>query len=158
ENYHRHVFLHKLGDDPGKDMKVFGEGRPAEDWPGVALSPDGRWLVVTEEQGWAKSEVFFKDCKKDGAAFQPLVEKVQALFDVVVRNDRFYVHTNDKAPRYRVFQVDPLKPARSDWVEVIPEGEDILDGVTAISDTLVALYSHKATSRLQLRTRAGKPI
>jgi prolyl oligopeptidase len=53
ENYNRHVFFHKLGDDPTKDAKVFGEGRPNTDWPDVQISPDGRWLVVTEEQGWA---------------------------------------------------------------------------------------------------------
>ncbi|HEY1861290.1 MAG TPA: hypothetical protein VGG61_13095, partial [Gemmataceae bacterium] len=80
ENYHRHVFLHKLGDDPAKDVLVFGEGRQAEDWPNVALSPDGRWLVVTVEQGWSRSEVHFKDCKKTDAAFAPLTEGLDALF------------------------------------------------------------------------------
>ena len=61
ENYHHHVFFHKVGADPAKDGKVFGEGRAAEDMPGVALSPDGRWLVVTEAQGWAKTEVYYAD-------------------------------------------------------------------------------------------------
>ncbi len=51
ENYHHHIFFHALGTDPHKDPKIFGEGRPAEDMPAVALSPDGRWLVVTEHQG-----------------------------------------------------------------------------------------------------------
>src|SRR5207249_5008165 len=43
ENYHKHVFFHELGSDSAKDPKIFGEGRPAEDMPSVALSPDGRW-------------------------------------------------------------------------------------------------------------------
>jgi prolyl oligopeptidase len=158
ENYHRHVFLHHLGDDPAKDEKVFGEGRPPEDWPNVTLSPDGRWLAVTEEQGWAKSEIYFKDRNKEGAKFVPLVEKVDALFDVTVRNDRFYVHTNDKAPRYRLYRVDPLKPARDDWTEIIPEGKDVLEGVAAIGDVLVTQYVHKAASRLELRDRQGKLV
>jgi prolyl oligopeptidase len=53
ENYHHHVYFHVLGSDPGKDPKVFGQGRPAEDMPTVSLSPDGRWLVVSEHKGWA---------------------------------------------------------------------------------------------------------
>ncbi|HJT75658.1 MAG TPA: prolyl oligopeptidase family serine peptidase, partial [Gemmataceae bacterium] len=158
ENYHRHVFLHRLGDDPAADAHVFGEGRPAEDWPDVALSPDGRWLVVTEEQGWAKSEVFYRDRHDAAGGFRPLVEKVPALFDVVVRNDRFYVHTNDGAPRYRLFRVDPTKPARRDWVEIIPQCDDVLDGVAAVGDTLVAQYMHRAASRLELLDREGKPL
>jgi prolyl oligopeptidase len=158
ENYHHHVFFHSLGTDPAKDPKVFGEGRPAEDMPSVALSPDGRWLVVTEHQGWAKSEVFIKDRLKPDSAFVPLVEKVPAVFDMTVRNDRLYVHTNENAPRYCLFQVDPLKPQRSNWVEVIPEGDDVLEHVASISDTLAALYMHQASSRLRLFDRNGRPL
>ncbi len=158
ETYSRHVFFHKLGDAPAKDTAVFGEGRAKEDWPNVDLSPDGRWLVVSVEQGWAKSEVYFKDLKKEISAFVPLVEKVESLFAVTVRNDRFYVHTNDKAPRYRLFQVDPLKPARANWKEVIAQGDDVLEGVSAVGDTLVAQYMHKASSRLELRDRDGKVL
>src|SRR5262249_45190619 len=158
ENYHRRVFFHELGGDPKRDAEVFGEGRAKEDWPNVGLSPDGRWLVVTEQQGWAKAEVFFKDRTKADAAFVPLVEKVNALFDVVARNDRLYVHTNHEAPRYRLFRVDPLKPARGDWVELIPEGEDVLEHVAAVGDFLIAQYMHQASSALRAFDREGKLV
>src|SRR5262249_31100048 len=79
DNYHRHVYFHTLGQDPAKDQLVFGKGRPAEDWPSVTLSPNGRWLVVTQEQGWAKTEVYFKDLRKSDSKFVPLVEKVDAV-------------------------------------------------------------------------------
>jgi prolyl oligopeptidase len=157
ENYGRHVFLHRMGDDPAKDAEVFGGGRAREDWPNVTLSPDGRWLVVMVEQGWAKSEVYFKDCSTGGAKFVPLVENVEALFDVVARDDRFYVHTNDGASRYRLFRADPLKPARADWKEIIPEGPDVLERVSAVGGVLVGQYVQKATSRLRLFDRDGKP-
>ena len=59
--YHRAVFHHRLGDDPAKDRKLFGDGRDMTDWPGVDLSPDGRWLAITVSQGWSKSEVYVVD-------------------------------------------------------------------------------------------------
>ncbi len=156
ENYHRHVYLHRLGDYTGRDVKVFGEGRAAEDWPGVALSPDGRWLVVTESQGWSRTEVYFKDWQYPERGFVPLVEGVDALFHVTVRNDRFYVHTNEGAPRYRLFEADPLRPDRAAWVERIPESEDVLEGVAAVGDVLVADCMHRASSRLRLFDRQGR--
>src|SRR5260370_22853314 len=64
EVYNRHVFYHVLGDDPAKDERVFGEGRDAEDWPSVSLDNDGRMLLITVSQGWAKSELFLMDLKK----------------------------------------------------------------------------------------------
>ncbi len=160
EKYNRGVFFHPLGDDPAKDRDVFGAGRAKEDWPNVALSPDGRWLVVTEEQGWAKTEVYFADLQsKDGGkgpVFRPLVEKVEALFTVEPRNDRFYVRPNEKSPRYRLFEVDPLQPARDKWKEVLPEDKDVLEQVAAVGDVLIAQYMEKASSRLRLFDRAGK--
>jgi prolyl oligopeptidase len=156
ENYDRRVFLHRMGEEPAKDTEVFGEGRAREDWPNVTLSPDGRWLVVTVEQGWAKSEAYFKDRTQDTAKFVPLVEGVEALFSVIARNDRFYVHTNDGAPRYRVLRVDPLKPARADWKEIIPQGDDVLEGVSAVGNVLVGQYVHKTSARLRLFDRDGK--
>jgi prolyl oligopeptidase len=161
ENYNRHVFFHKLGDDPAKDAAVFGEERKPEDWPNVSLSPDGRWLVVEVEQGWAKTESYFADLqeKTEGKKpFKTLVEGVEAVFSATPRNDRFYVRTNDKSPRYRMFAVDPARPARDDWKEIIAEGKDVLESVGVVGDVLVADYMAKASSRLRLFDRDGKPL
>lgn len=158
ENYNRHVFFHKLGEDPKKDVKVFGEGRPAEDMLGVQLSPDGRWLAVTAFQGWAKSEIFLRDNAKQAEGFFPLVEKTKAVFRAILRDDRLYVLTNDQAPRYRMYQVNPLQPERQRWSEIIAQGSDKLETVAAIGNYLVAEYMHDAVSRLQLFDRDGKQM
>jgi prolyl oligopeptidase len=157
ENYNRRVFLHKLGEEPARDAEVFGAGRAREDWPNVALSPDGRWLVVTVEQGWSRSEVYLLDRRRSDRRFEPLVEGVNALFTVIARNDRLYVLTNDGAPRNRLYQVDPRKPARTVWKEIIAEGPDVLEHVAAVGESLVAQYIHRASARLRLCDADGKP-
>jgi prolyl oligopeptidase len=157
ENYNRHVYFHRLGSDPSKDEKVFGAGRENTDWPNVELSPDGRWLVVTEEQGWAKTEVYYKDLREQAARFRPLIERVEAVFDVTPLNDRFYVRTNEKAPRFKVYEVDPARSARENWVEIIPEGPDVLENIAVVrSDALAVVFLHKASSRLAIFERSGK--
>ncbi len=171
ETYHRHVFFHALGTDPAKDPKVFGEGRVKEDWPSVQLSPDGRWLVVTEQKGWSMTEVYFKDLRDANASFLPLFENRKAIFDVIARNDRFYVHTNEGAPRYKLLAADPerLKALASAkaanrarvadaWEDLIPEGKDVLDNVGVIGDTIVAQYMQRASARLTLLDLHGKPV
>ena len=59
--YNRHVFFHPLGQDWRQDEEIFGAGRAREDWPNVALSHTGRWLVVEVSQGWVRSEVYLLD-------------------------------------------------------------------------------------------------
>src|SRR5664279_2837053 len=41
--YHRRVWLHRLGADPATDIKVFGDGRDKTSYYGVSVSMDGRW-------------------------------------------------------------------------------------------------------------------
>jgi prolyl oligopeptidase len=157
ENYNRHVFFHKLGSDPVNDPKVFGEGRAPEDMMSVSISPDGRWLAVTIMQGWARSDIFVRDNNIKDAQFTPLIEKIPAIFNVILRNDRFYVLTNQDAPRYRLFRVDPARRQREQWTEIIPQGAEVLQHVEAIGNTVVAEYMKDATSRLRLFDAAGKP-
>jgi prolyl oligopeptidase len=156
ERYHRHVFYHELGNDPAKDEKIFGKGRDPADWPNVTLSPDGRWLVVTVEKGWAMSEVYFKDLFKNDEPFKPLVEKVEARFSAVARNNYFYVLTNHKAPRYQLFAVTPQKPEREDWKLIIPEGKAVLEAAAPIGDKIVGHYLNMAVSQLTVFSRDGK--
>jgi prolyl oligopeptidase len=158
ESYHRHVFLHRLGDDTSEDIPIFGDGRPMEDWPEVRLSPDGRWLVVTVSKGWSRSEVYFKDLAQPDSGWVALVEKSEALYHVVARADRFYLHTNEGAPRYRLFAVNPQRPERECWNEILPETGDVLEGVAAVGEVLVADYMHRASSRLRLFDRLGSPL
>lgn len=156
ENYNRHVYFHKLGSDPASDPKVFGEGRAPEDMLSVQISPDGRWLAVTAFQGWAKSEIYIRDNHAKDGAFTALVEKTPAVFNVTLRNDRFYVQTNHEAPRYRFFAVEPAKLERGAWKEILPQRADKLEAVAVIGNKLVAEYMHDATSKLQVYSPEGK--
>lgn len=157
-DYHRHVYIHKLGNDSSKDLRVFGEGRAPTDWPDVSLSPDGRWLVVTVYQGFTKAEVYYKDLTDDNAKFVTLAAGEDALYSVTPRADAFYVVTNEKAPRYRLVRVDPLKPDRQHWVELIRESDDVLDGIAHVGSTIAAQYLHKAYSLLKLHDMHGKHV
>ncbi|MBI3821080.1 MAG: S9 family peptidase [Planctomycetes bacterium] len=168
ENYFRHVYLHYLGKDPASDRKQFGEGRDPEDWPSVALSPDGKWLAVNVHQGWAKSEVFVQNTHEATIRWSPVAEKIPALFDITLRDDRFYIHTNHEAPRYRLFAIDLKNARKSDgpinwadrtlWQEVLPQGKDKLESISAIGDYLVAEYMHDATNELRVFDRNGKLV
>src|SRR5205823_1914264 len=62
-----HAYFHLLGSPVETDNAIFGEGRGPEDWPGVSLSNDGRWLLINVSEGWTKSELFLMDLKSDKA-------------------------------------------------------------------------------------------
>lgn len=155
ENYHRRVYEHRLGDDWRADPLVFGMPRPPEDWPSVHLSPDGRWLAVSVSRGWTRTDVYLRDLSS-GAGFVTVVEGVESLFGVVLRNDRLYLHTNHDAPRYRLVAADLDRPGPESWRDVIPQGLDVLESVALVGPCIFGQWLHEASSRLTLHSADGR--
>jgi prolyl oligopeptidase len=157
EHYHRHVFFHRLGTDPAADAKVFGDGLGLSAWTSVLISPGGRWLGIEVSEGWSKSDLYLVDREKAGAP-AVMVHGRDAIFSLVdMLDDRFYVVSNEGAPRYQLWEIDPQQPERVSWKLLVPEGDDTLESAAAAKDAVVALYLKDAASRVRVFSRAGKP-
>ncbi len=156
ERYHGRVYHHVLGTDPKNDVLVFGEGRDKTDTPWVAISPNGRWLVVTMHMGWDKSEVYLKDLAAKNGSWKAVAEGKTAVFSPDAQDDRLWMLTNDGAPRYRLYAVDYAKLDRAAWKEVIPESKDTLHSVEILRSEVVAQYVHDASSRVERFSLEGK--
>src|SRR5665213_609709 len=158
EAYHRAVFHHRLGEPPAHDRPIFGAGRDRADWPNVDLSPDGRWLVITVDQGWSKSEVYLLDLHLPGSPPVTVVSGETAKFQVVeALDDRIYLVTTSGAPRGQLLAVDPRQPARGHWRTVIGETDDVLESAIYVGGRLAVSYLHDAAARLRLYDPDGSP-
>jgi len=158
EVYHVKIFYHVMGTDPAKDPLIFGEGRKAQDIPGVQLADDDdRWLLITVFQGWAKSEMYLQDLK----AGTPPVEITSGkdfLYSGEVYQNKLYITTNEDAPRSRVLVVDAANPKHENWKEIIPQSDAVLQGTSIAGGKLGAQYEKNASSLLKLFQLDGKFI
>ena len=155
ENYRRRVYEHVLGRDWREDPLVFGADRPPEDWANVHLSPDGRWLAVSVSRGWTRTDVYLRDLASPDSPFVTVIEGLDAIFGVDLRNDRLYLQTNLDAPRSRLVAAALETPGRESWRDVLPEGPDVLEGTALIGDWIVAVWLRDASSRVTLHARDG---
>ena len=80
---------------------------------------------------------------------------MDANFSVDAWRDVFYVTTNDGAPRYRVFAVDPARPERAAWRELVAESDATLESASVVGEHLVLSYLRRAASELEVRDLAG---
>lgn len=157
EVYHVRVFYHALGSDPAKDPLIFGEGRNPQDIPGVGLSEDGRWLLITVFEGWTKTEMYLQDLQSNTPPVEMTTGK-NFLYSADFFKGKLYITTNEDAPRYRVFVADATNPKRENWKELIPETDAVLQGVGVTGGKLFAQYEHNATSELKLFGLDGKKL
>ena len=155
EMYNRRVFYHVLGSKPEGDPLIFGKGRDPQEWPGVGLSNDGRWLMVAAYQGWTKSELFVREATSEGD-FTPVTEGKNFIYNAEIYDGDIYIMTNEDAPRYRVFKVAAANPARANWKEIIPQSDAVLTGTKIIGGKLFAEYEKNASSQLRIFSSDGK--
>src|SRR5438034_1165057 len=98
---------------------------------------------------------------KDGAGvfYSRYPEPTDKALTDVNRFQRLYYHRlgTDQAQDLLVYE-RPDQPDRGRWREVIPQGQDVLEGVQIIHDTFVANYMHDASSRLRLFALDGRML
>jgi prolyl oligopeptidase len=65
--FHRRVWLHRVGTSPDVDVEVFGAGRDLATYYGASVSRDGRWLIVSASVGTApRTDVWIADLAEAG--------------------------------------------------------------------------------------------
>ena len=164
-NRFQRLYYHRLGTDQAQDVLVY-ERPDQPDWGmNAEVTDDGRYAVLTVWLGTdRRNRVYFRDLR-DPRHPQITGEVVRLLDDFdasysFVGNDGpvFYFLTDRDAPRKRVIAIDTRHPERGRWREVIPQGQDVLEGVHIIHDTFVANSMHDASSRLRLFALDGRML
>lgn len=152
------VRLHRLGDDPAKDEQLHPRTGDPKTFIGGGVSRDGKFQFITIMRGWNENDVFFKRVGKD-KTWQLLVQGKDAKYGVDVWKGVFYVFTDEGAPNKRVFKVDPNRPARANWQELIPEDKAAArESLTVVGGHLAVSSLKKAVSVVELYTLAGKKV
>ncbi|GAB3677274.1 prolyl oligopeptidase family serine peptidase [Angustibacter aerolatus] len=179
QQYHRRVWLHRVGTDPASDELVFGEGLVKTNYYGVSVSMDGRWLVVSAADGTApRNDLWLADLQ-GGDLAHPDLRVVQQGVDAqtgvhVGRDGRAYLFTDRDAPRGRLAVADPVAlltagdAGASSWTDLLPESDEavldgwaLLDGAELDEPVLVAAWTRHAVGEITLHdartgTRTGE--
>ncbi|MDX6206939.1 MAG: prolyl oligopeptidase [Frankiales bacterium] len=158
--YHRRVYLHRLGAPAEDDVEVFGDGMDKTGFYGVSVSRDGSWLTVSRTLGTApRNDVWLAEISSGGWE-TPVLQEVQVDVDAStglhVGNDgRLYVFTDRDAPRGRICVTDPRTPAYETWRELVPEDpEAVLDDFAILDDLLLVGRTRHAVSELSVHDLA----
>ncbi len=157
EQYHRAIYFHRLGADPAGDPLVF---KPAEKehWPGVSLSPDGRWLIISVARTFDQTDLYIQNLASGGDLIA-VARDLPASFDGEIAHGRLFLRTNLDAPTYRLYVVDPERPGRSAWREIVaPRSDAVLESLAVTSDRLALGYLERASSRLRITDLEGSLV
>jgi len=159
-NYFHKLYYHRLGTQQSEDRLVY-ERPDHQDWNFYGtVTDDGRYLVIGASQGSArKNRVLYQDLQTPGTPVVELLMELDAEY-IFIDNDgpRFWFKTDLTAPRGRVIAIDITRPERSQWKEIIPEGQDALVNVATVNHTFIASYLKDARSQVKVFALDGSPL
>ena len=165
-NFHRRVYLHRVGSPAESDNLVFGSGMTMTNYYGVEVSRDGHWLQVSSSEGTEpRNNLWVADLTSSPHA-SPAFTLVQGDVDAQTslsfgRDGRVYVSTDLDAPRGRLAITSPGAWSPSAWDDLIPEDpEAVLESVTLLDgddldeDLLLVVRTAHGVARMSLHRAA----
>lgn len=160
KNEFQKVFYHKIGDKQENDKIIYQDKEHPLRYFGAGLTEDERFLILQISQGTSGAEIWYWDQQdKNQTDFKLLVKGFDAEISVIDNDgDKILVRTNFKASNYRVVAIDPNKPERENWKDVIAEKEEMLQGVGTGGGNLFASYLKNASSKIYQYDYNGKQI
>ncbi|MDO8309627.1 MAG: prolyl oligopeptidase family serine peptidase [Actinomycetota bacterium] len=165
-NFHRRVYLHRVGSSPESDDLVFGSGMTATNYYGVEVSRDGHWLQVSASEGTEpRNDLWVADLASSPHA-RPAFTLVQGDVDAetgleFARDGRVLVSTNLGAPRGRLAVTVPGSWSPDTWTDLVPEHPDavlesvsVLDGPELDEDLLLVVRTSHGVAHMALHRAA----
>ncbi|MEL6841660.1 MAG: S9 family peptidase, partial [Bacteroidota bacterium] len=150
------IYYHKVGTSQEEDQLIFTDSQNARSIVSAAVTEDEQFVLLYKRQGSSsENEIWYRpaDSQED---FQPLFEGFDAQYMIVDHWDgKFYVRTNKDAPRYRLITLPDNDPS-ADWQEIIPQTEDVLNGISRGGGKFFANYMQDATTRIYQYDYSGQ--
>lgn len=153
------VYYHQLGTPQSQDELIFG-GTPEQKHRYVygGVTEDNRYLIVSASVSTSGNKLFIKDLTKPNSDFVTILDHTDTDSNIIENvGSRLFIMTNWKAPNQRVITVDASNPTPENWVDFIPETENVLSPSTG-GGYFFATYMVDAVSKVKQYDYDGKLV
>lgn len=153
------VFYHTFGQDLKSDEMIFEGNASAEEFIGIDVSQDGKYLILSLETGSSgeKNELYFKELGTDQPV-QTLVNDITANFSGIAVGNYVYLKTDWEAPNGRIFVVNLKDPASQNWREVVPVSDLVMKDFSLTGGKLCVTYLDSVKSKVSVFEPNGQYV
>ena len=153
------VYYHKIGTPQSEDVVVFEDLSAPLHFHSAWTSDNGKVLAILVGGQGHGNGLIIKRIDRDDSDFvviEPSQDYEMAPIDVV--GDNLLLYTSKGAEKYRLVSIPLANPGYDNWVEIIPENDNVLVGVQLSGDKLIANYFRDAVSHAELLNTDGTKI
>lgn len=151
------VYFHTLGEPQSSDVLVYEDKAHADRNFSAQVTHDENYLLIYGSETTSGQSLMVKDLTKPNSRALDLVSNFEHEYQVVENiGNQLYVYTNDGAPNYRLVKISLSHPEKANWENVLPETEDLLEGIVFSGNTIISNYLKDVSSKLYTHDLLGK--
>jgi prolyl oligopeptidase len=149
QNEYMKIYYHTIGTPQQADELVYEDKAHPLRYFNASITEDERFMFINISEGTSGSEILVADLSKKEKGFKVLFPGFQHNYSVVDNIEGKILATTDNgAAKYRLIEVDPTQPEPQHWKTIIPESDDLLEGVSYWGGKLFTTYLKDASTRI----------
>ena len=153
------VYYHKLGTKQSEDQLIYG-GTQKEKHRYIygGVTEDDRYLVITPRVSTSGNKLYIKDLTVPNAPLIEVLGHTDSDSNIIENvGSKLYIMTNLGAPNQKIVTVDASNPTPDNWVDFIPETENVLSPSTG-GGYFFTTYMVDAVSKVMQYDYNGKLV
>jgi prolyl oligopeptidase len=156
DNKDHSIYYHTLGTPQSADKLFYSNKTNPNLYHNCMVTEDQKYLIMYVAEGTDGFETYYKDLANDGS-LKPLFTGFKNKSTVIDNvGENFLITTDIDAPNYKLISMDTKNSGKDKWVDIIPQTNQILEGVATGGGKLFATYLKDATTVAYLFDYDGK--
>ena len=158
-NENHKIYYHKLGTPQEQDELFYSNPAQPRYFHQVDLTEDEHYMFLFESGQGAGSTLWIRDMQDPKGKFVQIADDMDYQYSPIdVIDGTLYIFTNYNAPKGRICKVSTKAPQMANWVDVIPESENVISGISLAKGKMIVTYDKDAANHAYVYTMDGQKL
>ncbi|MBR6846786.1 MAG: S9 family peptidase [Bacteroidales bacterium] len=158
-NENHKIYYHKLGTSQDQDELFYENPKQPRYFHSVEVTEDEHYMFLYESGQGAGSTLWIRDMQDPKGKFVLIADNMDYFYNPIkVIDGKIYIQTNYDAPKGRVVIAPVEKPQIENWVDVIPESENVLVAAQMAAGKMIVTYDKDAANHAYVYDLNGTMI
>ena len=158
-NENHKIYYHKLGTPQEQDELFYSNPAQPRYFHHVDLTEDEHYMFLFESGQGAGSTLWIRDMQDPKGKFVQIADDMDYQYSPIdVIDGTLYIFTNYNAPKGRICKVSAKSPQMANWVDVIPECENVISGISLAKGKMIVTYDKDAANHAYVYTMDGEQL
>ena len=145
------IYYHKIGTPQSEDELYFSNPAEPLRFYQLDINEEETLAFLYEDGADVGNNLYVKDLRVEGAEFvQMTADMKNSCLPLESEGDNIYLFTNLGAPMNKVVVTDVKNPSYSNWKDLIPESDCVLEDASFVGGKIIASYLKDASTHAWL--------